>query len=79
MYWYRVAEDKLRQKHLLAGQLYTTSDSTCPADGVSLALSTLLLIPEGFCAGTKYRIAPDDSNDSSKHGINKTILYSYRL
>ena len=32
----------------------TASDSTCQADGVSLALmSTLLLIPEGFCAGTK--------------------------
>ena len=32
----------------------TASDSTCPADGVSLALmSTLLLILEGFCAGAK--------------------------
>ena len=36
----------------------TASDSTCPADGVSLALmSTLLLIPYSFCAGTK--IIPD--------------------
>ena len=32
----------------------TASDSTCPADGVSLALmSTLLLIPDSFCAGAK--------------------------
>ena len=32
----------------------TASDSTCPADGVSLSLmSTLLLIPEGFCVGAK--------------------------
>ena len=37
-----------------ARRAVTASDSTCPADGVSLALmSTLLLIPEGFCAGTK--------------------------
>ena len=36
-----------------ARRTVTTSDSTCPADGVSLAISTLLLIPEGFCAGTK--------------------------
>ena len=37
-----------------ARRTVTASDSTCPADGVSLALmSTLLLIPEGFCAGTK--------------------------
>ena len=46
-----------------ARRTVTASDSTCPADGVSLALmSTLLLIPEGFCAGAKpYRIAPDES------------------
>ena len=32
----------------------TASDSSCPADGVSLALmSTLLLIPDSFCAGAK--------------------------
>ena len=32
----------------------TASDSTCPADGVSLALmSTLLLILDSFCAGAK--------------------------
>ena len=32
----------------------TASDSTCPADGVSLALmSTLLLIPDSLCAGAK--------------------------
>ena len=32
----------------------TASDSTCPADGVSLALmSTLLLKPDSFCAGAK--------------------------
>jgi len=36
----------------------TASDSICPADGVSLALmSTLLLIPDSFCACTK--IIPD--------------------
>ena len=32
----------------------TASDSTCPADGVSLALmSTLLLTPDSLCAGAK--------------------------
>ena len=32
----------------------TASDSTCPADGVSLGLmSTLLLIPDSFCAGAE--------------------------
>ena len=37
-----------------AHRTVTASDSTCPADGVGLALmSTLLLIPEGFCAGAK--------------------------
>ena len=72
------------QTHLLAGQLYTASDSTCPADGVSLAMSKLLLIPEGICAGTETIqdsvrwISPrrNLANDSSKHGINITILYS---
>ena len=41
-----------------ARRTVTASDSTCPADGVSLALmSTLLLIPDSLCAGTKpYRI-----------------------
>ena len=39
---------------VFARKAVTASDSTCPADGVSLALmSTLLLIPEGFCAGAK--------------------------
>ena len=34
----------------------TASDSTCPADGVSLALmSPSLLIPDSFCAGAKTR------------------------
>ena len=37
-----------------ARKAVTASDSTCPADGVSLALmSTLLLIPDSFCAGAK--------------------------
>ena len=37
-----------------ARRAVTASDSTCPADGVSLALmSTLLLIPDSFCAGAK--------------------------
>ena len=36
-----------------ARRTVTASDSTCPADGVSLAMSTLLLIPDSFCAGTK--------------------------
>ena len=37
-----------------AGRAVTASDSTCPADGVSLALmSTLLLIPDSLCAGAK--------------------------
>ena len=37
-----------------ARRTVTASDSTCPADGVSLALmSTLLLIPDSFCAGAK--------------------------
>jgi len=55
----------------------TASDSTCPADGVSLAMSTLLLILEGFCADTK--IIPDSTrwisrrrnfaNDSLNSGL----------
>ena len=37
-----------------ARRTVTASDSTCPADGVSLALmSTLLLIPDSFCTGAK--------------------------
>ena len=37
-----------------ARKAVTASDSTCPADDVSLALmSTLLLIPDSFCAGAK--------------------------
>ena len=37
-----------------ARKAVTASDSTFPADGVSLALmSTLLLIPDSFCAGAK--------------------------
>ena len=41
-----------------ARRTVTASDSTCPADGVSLALmSTLLLILDSFCAGAK--IIPD--------------------
>ena len=37
-----------------ARRTVTASDSTCPTDGVSLALmSTLLLIPDSFCAGAK--------------------------
>ena len=61
IYWYRVAEDINSEE--FARRTVTASDSTCPADGVSLGLmSTLLLIPEGFCAGAKpYRIAPDES------------------
>ena len=39
---------------VFAHRTVTASDSTCPADGVSLALmSTLLLIPYSFCAGAK--------------------------
>ena len=61
IYWYRVAEDI--NSDAFARRAVTASDSTCPADGVSLALmSTLLLIPDSFCAGTNpYRIAPDES------------------
>ena len=65
-----------------------SQDSYCigfylSADGVSLALiSTLLLILDSFCAGTKTirdnarRISRrrNFANDSSKHGINITIL-----
>ena len=37
-----------------ARKAVTASDSTCPADGVSLALmSTLLLILDSFCVGAK--------------------------
>ena len=37
-----------------ARKAVTASDSTFPADGVSLAfMSTLLLIPDSFCAGAK--------------------------
>ena len=37
-----------------ARRTVSASDSTCSADGVSLALtSTLLLIPDSFCAGAK--------------------------
>ena len=46
-----------------ARKAVTASDSTCPADGVSLALmSTLLLIPDSFCAGMK--IIPDRASCS---------------
>ena len=37
-----------------ARRTVTASDSSCPADGITLALmSTLLSIPEGFCVGAK--------------------------
>ena len=37
-----------------ARRTVSASDSTCSADGVSLALmSTLLLIQDSFCAGAK--------------------------
>ena len=52
IYWYRVAEDI--NLDAFARRTVAASDSTCPADGVSLALmSTLLLIPDSFCAGAK--------------------------
>ena len=39
---------------VFARRAVTASGSTCPEDGVSLALtSTLLLIPDSFCAGAK--------------------------
>ena len=47
----------------------TASDSTCPSDGVSLALmSTLLLIPDSLCAGAKTipdraSVHPDTNGD----------------
>ena len=52
IYWHRVAKGhKFRP---FARRAVTASDSICPADGVSLALmSTLLLIPDSFCAGAK--------------------------
>ena len=52
-----------------AGRAVTASDSTCPADGVSLALmSTLLLIPDSLCAGAKTipdraSVHPDTNGD----------------
>ena len=50
--WYRVAEDI--NLDAFASRKVTASDSSRPADGVSLALmSTLLLIPDSFCAGAK--------------------------
>ena len=52
IYWYRVAENINSEE--FARRTDTASDSTCPADGVSLALmSTLLIIPDSFCAGAK--------------------------
>ena len=52
-YWYRVTEGhKLRR--ICSQGSYCIGLDTCPADGVSLALmSTLLLIPDSFCAGAK--------------------------
>ena len=58
----------------------TASDSTCPADGVSLALmSTLLLTPEGFCAGAKTildraSVHTDTNGDFGPVSV-KTILH----
>ena len=50
--WYRVAEDI--NLDAFASRKVTASDSSRPADGVSLALmSTLLLIPDSFCTGAK--------------------------
>ena len=50
--WYRVAEDI--NLDAFASRKVTASDSSRPADGVSLALmSTLLLIPDSICAGAK--------------------------
>ena len=52
IYWYRWPKDI--NSDAFARRTVTASDSTCPADGVSLALmSTLLLIPDSFCTGTK--------------------------
>ena len=50
---YRVAKGhKLRR--ICSQDSYCNGFYTCPADGVSLALmSTLLLIPDSFCAGAK--------------------------
>ena len=50
--WYRVAEDI--NLDAFASRKVTASDSSRPADGVSLALmSTVLLIPDSFSAGAK--------------------------
>ena len=45
---------------VFARRTVTASDFTCPADGVSLAMSTLLLIRDSFCAGPE--ITPDSTS-----------------
>ena len=58
----------------------TASDSTCPADGVSLGLmSTLLLIPDSFCAGAetiqdRASVHTDTNGDFGPVSV-KTILH----
>ena len=63
-----------------AHRTVTASDSTCPTDGVSLALmSTLLLIPDSFCAGAKTildkaSVHTDTNGDFGPVSV-KAILY----
>ena len=63
-----------------ARKTVTASDSTCPADGVSLALmSTLLSIPDSLCAGAKTiqdraSVHPDTNGDFGPISV-KAILH----
>ena len=58
----------------------TASDSTCPADGVSLGLMpTLLLIPDSFCAGAetiqdRFSVHTDTNGDFGPVSV-KAILH----
>ena len=59
----------------------TASDSTCPADGVSLGLmSTILLIPDSFCAGTKtilHRASVHIDTNGDFGPISVKVMFSY--
>ena len=64
-----------------AHRTITASDSTCPADGVSLALmSTLLLIPDSFCAGAKTipdRASVHTDTNGDFGTISVKVMFSY--
>ena len=64
-----------------ARRAVTASDSTCPTDGVSLALmSTLLLIPDSFCAGAKTipdRASVHTDTNGDFGTISVKVMFSY--